>query len=38
MSADIDILREIDELLNSIKGYKVSEKDRHTAEKLSVAL
>jgi hypothetical protein len=38
MSAGIDILREIDELLVSMRGNKVTEKERPTVEKLSVAL
>lgn len=38
MSAGIDIFREVDELLDFIRGDEVKEKDRPTAEKLSVAL
>jgi hypothetical protein len=37
MSTDIDTLREIDEL-DFMRGDKVTEKDRPTVEKLSVAL
>jgi hypothetical protein len=38
MSAGVDILREIDKLLVSVRGNKVVEKDSPTVEKLSVAL
>ena len=38
MSADIDILREIDELLESMNGDKATKGDKRTVEKLSVAL
>ncbi len=38
MSADINILREIDELMESMNRNKVTEKDKRTVEKLSVAL
>ena len=38
MSADVDILREIDELSESMSGDKVTEGDDNTVEKLSVAL
>jgi hypothetical protein len=38
MSAGIDILREVDELLDFIRMNKVTEEDRPTVEKLSVAL
>ena len=38
MSANIDILREIDELLEYMSGDRVTEGDKRTVEKLSVAL
>jgi hypothetical protein len=38
MSAGIGILREVDKLMDFIRGDEVKEKDRPTAEKLSVAL
>jgi hypothetical protein len=38
MSADINILCEIDELMESMNKNKVAEKDKRTVEKLSVAL
>ena len=38
MSAYIYILREIDELSESMSGDKVTEGDKRTVEKLSVAL
>jgi len=38
MSANFDILREIDELTDSMSGDKVTEGDERTVEKLSVAL
>jgi hypothetical protein len=38
MSANIDILREIDELSEYMSGDKVIEGDKRTVEKLSVAL
>lgn len=38
MSANIDILCEIDELSESMSGDKVIERDKCTVEKLSVAL
>jgi len=38
MSANINIFREIDELLESMNGDKGTEKDDRTVEKLSFAL
>jgi len=38
MSANIDILREIDELSGSMSGDEVTKGDKRTVEKLSVAL
>jgi hypothetical protein len=38
MSADLNILHEIDELMESMNRNKVTEKDKRTVEKLSVAL
>lgn len=38
MSANIDILREIDELSEYMGGDKATEVDKRTVEKLSVAL
>jgi hypothetical protein len=38
MSADIDILRKIDELSETMSRDKVTERDKRTVEKLSVAL
>jgi pantothenate synthetase len=38
MSAAINILREVDKLSVSMRSGEVTERDRPTAEKLSVAL
>lgn len=38
MSANIDILRKIDELSESVSGDEVTRGDMRTVEKLSVAL